>query len=540
VRNKAIRGLSLLAFLLAVVWVIVAQNFESAITAIVLLVGFLSATWVTSEHLEKENDKRAVRGRPAPGLSGSVGLEGKSLLVLPLRTIQPDGSDDYLADGITEEIIVDLSSIRTLRVISHASALRLRGSDKTPAEIATDLGVGFVLEGSLRREGSVVRVNARIVDVESGNDVWADRFNGELKSVLEIQQEVSAGIVRALALSLDPGREVDATQRFPEDPRALEALLLGRHELWGFSPESLRKAIKHLNNGLSVAGDHEALLATLGQAFCQFAQLGDAESGQYLAKATEVADRIFAINPDSHHGHRLRGWVEFQSGHFRKAGPPLKKALEADPSSPDTALMLGYLLAMSGRMDSANALFDHVVSIDPLTPVSHTLQGAAAVLEGRFQDALPPYQRALELDPDSPFCQWTWSWALTWNQRYEEARDAMEKLVRDHPDSPFAPMAKSLSLGVSGRGQEAVEVLTTLALEEFSSNEMFSREIAHCFAIADRVDEAMIWIERNVQNGNINYPFLKDHDRFLDNLRPDPRFQELLNNVQRQWETFDL
>ena len=152
-----------------------------------------------------------------------------------------------------------------------------------------------------------------------------------------------AGIVEALALRLDPQIGADAAQPLPKDPKAPEAFLLGRHELWRFSAESLRRANKHLNIGLSVTGDHEVLLATLGQAYCQFATLGDADSGQFLAKVTEVADRIFAIYPDSHHGHRLGGWVEFQAGRLKEAGPPLKKAWEADPSNPDTVLMLGYL-----------------------------------------------------------------------------------------------------------------------------------------------------------------------------------------------------
>ena len=116
----------------------------------------------------------------------------------------------------------------------------------------------------------------------------------------------------------------------------------------------------------------------------------------------------------------------------------------------------------------------------------------------------------------------------------------MGQLVRDHPGSPFATMARSLSLGVQGKNREAAETLAALPLEALSTSEMFSREIAHCYALAEHVDEAMIWLERNVEIGNINYPFFKHYDRFLDNLRPDPRFQELLENVRGQWESFDL
>ena len=127
-----------------------------------------------------------------------------------------------------------------------------------------------------------------------------------------------------------------------------------------------------------------------------------------------------------------------------------------------------------------------------------------------------------------------------WNGRYDEASDAVQRVERGHPESPFTLMAKPLSLGVEGRGQEAVKVISTLLLEALSTSEMVTREMAHCFALAEDVDKAITWLEINVEIGNINYLFLKEHNRFLDSLRPDSRFQKLFENVPGQWESSDL
>jgi hypothetical protein len=146
----------------------------------------------------------------------------------------------------------------------------------------------------------------------------------------------------------------------------------------------------------------------------------------------------------------------------------------------------------------------------------------------------------LDLDPAAPFGQWCWSWILTWNRRFEEAWEAVARMKADNPASPFTPLAEALSLAVDGQGAEALAILSDLPAEVYRSNELLSREVAHCFSLAGDVERGLSWLRANVEIGNINYPFLRDHDWFLDNLRPDPRFGELMEEVKGRWEAFDL
>jgi TolB-like protein/Tfp pilus assembly protein PilF len=540
-REKVIVGLSLLAFLLALYWLYSDPGPEQGIAAVVLLVGLVSAIRAKPGRVSPATDREGVDA----GLSSSTaGLEAPrdhpSLLVIPFKILNPDGGYAYLGDGLTEEIIVDLSRLEGLRVISFQSAKRLKGSEKTAAELAKELGAKVVLEGNLQLDDRAVRVTARLVDSGTGSDIWADRFDQQLTSVLDVQKEISDGIVEALGMKLGASPADTGTGRLPENPVALEAYLRARSEMWDFSPDALQRALTHLETGLEIGGEHEALLATLGQVYANFAQAGVEDSPSYLAKAPEVVERIFRLNPDSAHGHRLAGWVAFLSGRGRDAGPPMKRSWLQDPKDPDTLLMLGYVYCLAGRTKTASKLFQELVEVDPLTPLSRAMPGFVAVMEGRFEDAVPSYRRNLEMHPGAAFAQWGYAWILCYNGHYEKAATVAEQLQKQQPTSPYSTLATSLTLGFKGREEAAAEVASAIATEVSATNELFSRELAHCFAVAGDVDRSLQWLKTDIDIGFINYPFLKEHDRFLDNLRGDERFGVILEAVREEWEQWEL
>ena len=176
----------------------------------------------------------------------SIASGAKSIVVLPFANLSPDPDAEYFSDGLTDEIITDLSRVRALRVISRSSAMRLKGDDRDLGAIGLDLDCRYVLEGSVRRAAGTLRITARLVDAPNDTQLWADKYSGTLDDVFDIQERVSRSIVDALEIQLSPREAAQLAERPIDDARAQESYLRARSEVWSFMPGGLDLAISHL------------------------------------------------------------------------------------------------------------------------------------------------------------------------------------------------------------------------------------------------------------------------------------------------------
>ena len=500
-----------------------------------LAIGMAWAYDITPEGIQRASPND--RGATGPGFAPTG--DRTSIVVLPFDNMSPDPNDAYFCDGLTEEIITDLSRIRALGVISRTSAMRLRGTDKDVRTIGRELGVRYVLEGSVRKRGQDLRITAQLIDAASDQHIWAEKYTGTVEEVFEIQERVAEAIARALRIELTPVESKEIAHRRISDPLAYESYLRARHELLRFSGEGLEAAQRHIRNGLNIVGENEMLLATLGQVHLQYFHSGIDPDPAHLERAEEAADRIFSAFPDSYHGHRLKGLIAFQQGQMEEARPRLETALDRDPDDPDALLMLGYLQALSGREDLATTLFQRVIEIDPLTPVNHAMPGFVALLEGRHEDAVKAYRTFLEMDGHGPFSLACWVLALCHlDDRLEEAAATSQELAKRYPETAFASMATSLVLARQDEGAAALQAISPALLAAGRDTEMFSRFLTGCYALAGDTDPALKWLVNTVRLGNVNYPYLSRISPFLENLRSEVRFQEIMERVERAWRAF--
>ncbi|MFH1764989.1 MAG: tetratricopeptide repeat protein [Gemmatimonadota bacterium] len=536
-RVLVIRILSILALVIAVLWFIDGGGYESVITAIVGIVGLFSGEFM------KGDRERVV----VPGAESRDGRPGDSeerptrdsILVLPFDNISPDPEDAYFSDGLTDEIIMNLSRFNSLRVISRNSTMVLKGSRRRTRDIAEELGVDYVLEGSVRKSGNDLRINAQLIDAQGDEQLWAERYDGVLDDIFGIQEEVSRSIVEALTLTLSPEEEMRLAERPIVDPTAHDCYLRARHEYWKLTPQSLEEAHRHVLNGLHIVGENELLLATLGYVTVQRIHFGIAAGPGNLPEAERLASKVLSINPDSAHGHSLLGWIRYAQGRPADAVAHFQTALGIDPNILEAIAWMTITCLSAGKHQAAAPYVQELIRIDPLTPVNHSLLGYWHALRGESDKAIAVYRRTYEMDPENPWTQVLMGRMMVLLGEEESARGPLERLARGDPDQPLVQHGTILLHLLDGNTEEAAAAITP-ELEEVSRQDSYlSWWMGDWFAVLGREEESVGWLRRAADLGFINWPVFSGIDLFLDSIREGPVFEEFLEEIRGRWEAFE-
>ena len=474
---------------------------------------------------------------------GSVGgTEVPTVAVLPFAIVTGEQETDHFADGLTDEVITDLSMIKALRVISRQSAMRLKGTDKDLRAIGRELGARYVLTGSIRRAGPSLRITAQLVDARSDAQLWADKFTGTLEDVFEIQERLSRQIVDALRLRLTPSEDRRLAQRPIGDVRAYEYYLLARQEIWSFNPHSLERALQFVRRAQDIVGDNELLFVAEGLICWQHVNVGIVPVSQYdeyLRKAEACAAKVFALNPESSKGHGLRGAIRHNRADPKGAARDYKKALALDPNDPEALLWLGYHYAVSGRSDLARALMDRLQQVDPLTSITLAMYGMVAMFDGNYPEALTWTERSVDIDPANPTPRMMHALMLAANGRRDEGVAMLDAVARDGSVMAWVKLAPAMACALRGERDELLRVMTPELRAAATWDEIFAWWAADCFALVNEREAAIDFLERAVDFGFINAPWLSNYEPFLTNLRGEPRFGRLMERVHKAWAAFE-
>jgi TolB-like protein/class 3 adenylate cyclase len=468
----------------------------------------------------------------------TTSLKKNSIIVLPFENMSPDPNQEYFSDGLTEEIITDLSYIKDLLVISRSSAKTFKGTRKKIKDIAGEVHVRYVLEGSVRKVGNDLRITAQLIDASTDTHLWAEKYKGTLDDIFDIQEKVSNEIANALKLKLSPAEHQKIAERPIEDIKVYEYYLKALDGITSFSEEGINKALRHLTHAIEIAGDNAQLYGGVAFAYFNLVNIGIKQE-DYLLKAEDYANKALVLNPESAIAHVVLGFVDFFRNKFFESLPKFKTALNINP---DELMGIAGILSVyhaAGKFKEIIYYTERLMQLDPLSFPANWYNAAQYIFIGEYDQALQPGKRLYELHPENPFSQFLYSLILAYNNKLEEAIPIIHHNAQKNPDTVYAKLGLILKYAFHGDNTQVQKEITNDFEKTVLRDLTYSHHLSGFLALMDNKEEALKWMENAINAGLINYPLIAEKDPFLENIRGEKRFKELLQKVKAQWENFE-
>ena len=489
-----------------------------------------------------ENIQELLKDLKAPSnrISAKNEME-KSIIVLPFVNMSPDPEQEYFSDGLTEEIITDLSRLRDLLVISRSSAVTFKGTKKKLKEIAREVNVQYVLEGSVRKAGNNIRITAQLIDAANDAHLWAEKYSGTLDDVFDIQENVSRSIVDALTMKLSPEEDQILAKRPIENMQAYEYYIKARQDSYTFTKDGLDRAIRYLQNGLEIIGKNSVLYAGMGYVYAQYVNIGLEHEG-YLYKAEEYAMKALELEPESSEAHMVLGFLNLGfHGNPKKSIHHFKQSLAIFP---DDHLALFWLTAGYGinwgKPKKARQTFNRLIQVDPLNPWSYVVYIIDVMGEGQLDLPTDYLTKWFRMEPHNPCALFLSAQFLAYCSHFKEACALVGENVQPDVEDVFPKLSLFVKYAMEGDKKMIRELLTVDFIKTAKRDAQNSYYVSGLFALSGMNGEAFDWLENAVDRGFINYPFISEYDPFLKNIRGAKRFKKLMEKVKHEWENFKV
>ncbi len=451
-----------------------------------------------------------------------------SLAVLPLENLSGDESQQYFADGMTEELTAELSRIQALRVISRTSVMGYRGTSKRLPQIARELGVDAVVEGSVRREGGEVLVTAQLVNARQDRHLWGDRNVRQLSDVLSLQAELARAIAREVRVRLTPAERARLSRRRVVAPEAHEAYLRGRYLFRRMSESNFRQALAHFETAVRLDSSYAEAWSGIADAWYGFSSLY-VPAHEAMPRVKQAAERAMALDPDLAQAHASLGaYLGFYEWRWKAAEAEFRRAIELDANDAWARGLLANLLAIQRRFPESQAQFDRAVELDPRSLFHRVAAANISLYDGHVNDAIAGYRGVLARDSNYAPAHYMLGQAYLDRGRTQEALVAFRKAAAEG-DTP-APVSALLGVGLAraGRVREADVILNALRVPEARNVQTWC--LAAIEAALGRKDEAFAHLDESLEQRDEELPWLATSPLWIP-LRSDPRFARLLDRL---------
>jgi TolB-like protein/Flp pilus assembly protein TadD len=451
----------------------------------------------------------------------AVVLPQKSIAVLPLLNESGDPKDEYFSDGLSEELIAALAQISGLKVIGRSSSFRFKDRKEEPKAIGEKLGVGTLLDGTVRKQGDRVRIVAELVNAADGMQLWTRTFDRELKDIFAVQEEIAKAVAESLKVTL-LGSD-SAQKNAPKNAEAHNAYLQGHFYLVRRNVEDFRRAIDYYDQAIELDPEYALAYAERAEAWTFWGDLTGQRPMAY-PKARTDAEKAVAIAPELAEARAALGWVRcFVDWKFAEGLRELKRAKELSPTNPTANDLLARIIVYMGRFDEAERQARQAVELDPLSTVTHGNLARVLFCAGKLDEADAAARKAAELQP-------TGAANHRWQVLIAAQRGDGETALREaqlEPDEGYRRFELAVAQYVAGDRQAADAALADLMAK---AREGFAYQIAEVYAVRGEKDKAFEWLQISFDDRDAGMLSLVV-DPLVRSLRHDPRYKNLVAKV---------
>ncbi len=466
-----------------------------------------------------------VAVRPFLFTGPSIKLD--SIAVLPLANLSGDPEQEYFVDGMTDELITDLAKISALKVISRTSVMQYKGTKKPLPQIAKELNVDAVIEGTVLREGGQVRISAQLIQAATDQHLWAESYRRDLRGVLALQAEIAGAIAEKVSAALTSAERTRLASARPVNPEAYDAYLKGMQYWYGFTSQDLNSALEYFDLALKKDPNYAPAYSGVALVWIGRQQMGFTPPREAAPKAKAAALKAIELDNRLAQAHfSLAAINSFYEWDWAGADNEFKKAIEFNPNFADARALYSHFLMCMKRPEEAMAQIQRAMEVDPLNSFYQAFYGVDLALARRYDEAIVQLRKALDMSPGIPFAHWMLSSALLMKGQYEESLTETKASYAWYPGFEEALTQGYSQSGYTGAMKRAADVMAA----GYHSMYACPTDIAALYIRAGEKDQAIKWTEESLDVRDPNMPYVNVFPTF-DRLRNIPRFQDLMRRM---------
>lgn len=454
----------------------------------------------------------------------------RSLAVLPLENLSGDDSQEYFADGMTDELIATLGQISALRVISRTSVMPYKRARKPLPQIARELNVDAVVEGTVLSSGGQVRITAQLIEAHDDKHLWSNSYEGDLRDTLTLQNKIARAIAEQIRINLSPQEQVTLKHGKVVDPQAYEAYLKGRYFWNKRTGNDFEKAVEYFSRAIERDPNYAQAYSGLADTY---ALLGDWEYGvlaprDAFPRAKAAAVKALELDNTLGEAHTsLAFCLDGFDWDLKAADSEFRRGIELNPGYATAHHWYAWHLSLLGRNNDAIAEMKKAQTLDPLSLIINADLAELLLIAHRTDESIQQSRKTIEMDVNFPLAHNQLALAYLQSQRHDEAISELHKAVQLSADSSTCTANLARAFAVSGRRREAVQLLDNLK-KRSSATYSNASEIAVVYAALGDNDQAMTWLEKGYEERFNPGVLLRPG---FDPLRADPRFRDLEQRV---------
>jgi len=425
---------------------------------------------------------------------------------------------------MTDALIIDLSKISSLRIISRTSAMHYKGSNKTLPEIAKELNVDGIVEGSVTRSANRVRITAQLIQAHTDQHLWAETYERDLRDILVLQSDVARAIASEIKIKVTPQEQIQLRRTRQVDPEAYQLCLKGRYYWNRRTEEGFHRAIEYFSEALEKDPNYALAYAGLADCYNLLGVFGYVPPRDAYPRGKAAATKALELDEELAEAHASLARNKIAFGwDWSGARREFERALELNPNYATAHYWYSYYYFAMGRLDAAAREMKRAVELDPLSLNINAEMGRALLYQRQYDEAIGQERKTLEMDPNFGVAHGILGEAYLQEARYGDAVTEAQKLASW---SGFVLARAYLKSGNMGKAQKITEDLRELS----KTRHVSAYEMALAYIGLDDKQRAFDWLQKAYEDGSLRPDFMRV-DPAYDNLRSDPRFQDLLRRV---------